>query len=125
MNNKELNIALGKLFNGIELDTHKVDLAIQDEVKRLYSDYIDANEEYDRIYSPISQVRNDLKSWISKREKIQNKAEALYKKTDKAIKELGVNRNTYGLLDDLDKIKKDKIVLAHAESTLKSLLKML
>ena len=27
MNNKELNIALGKLFNGIELDTHKVELS--------------------------------------------------------------------------------------------------
>ena len=30
MNNKELNIALGKLFNGIELDTHKVGLSYKD-----------------------------------------------------------------------------------------------
>ena len=33
MNEKELNIALGKLFNGIELDTHKVELASLDELE--------------------------------------------------------------------------------------------
>jgi len=35
MNNKELNIALGKLFNGIELDTHKVELSMLDDAMKL------------------------------------------------------------------------------------------
>ena len=102
----------------------KLELSIQDDVKSLYSKYIDLTEQFDTIVAPVSKVRNDVKKWVSDREKITKEAEALYKKTEKAIEDLGVNRNTFGLLDDLDKIKKD-IVEDFAKNLSKSLEKLL
>ena len=102
----------------------KLELSIQDDVKSLYSKYIDLTEQFDTIVAPVSKVRNDVKKWVSDREKITKEAAALYKKTEKAIEDLGVNRNTFGLLDDLDKIKKD-IVEDFAKNLSKSLEKLL
>tara|TARA_R100001509_G_scaffold155325_1_gene117719 strand:+ start:275 stop:658 length:384 start_codon:yes stop_codon:yes gene_type:complete len=102
----------------------KLELSIQDDVKSLYSKYIDLTEEFDTIVAPVSKVRNDVKKWVTDRAKITKEAEALYKKTEKAIEDLGVNRNTFGLLDDLDKIKKD-IVEDFAKNLSKSLEKLL
>jgi len=102
----------------------KVELAIQDEVKRLYSRYINHNEKYDVIFAPIGRVEDDLRRWVRDMDKIQDEAESLYKKTDKTIRELGVSRDTAGLLTDLRKITDDKIVKAHAKTMIKSLQKM-
>ena len=60
MNNKELNIALGKLFNGIELDTHKVELSIANDVKKLYSEYIDLGDAEDNALRSVNTARMDL-----------------------------------------------------------------
>ena len=126
--NKKVQIALGQMFKDANLEKvatpKKVELSIQDDVKSLYSKYINLTEEFDTIVAPVSKVRNDVKRWVSDRQKLTQEAEALYKKTEQAIEDLGVNRNTYGLLDDLDKIKKD-IVEDFAKSTLKSLEKLL
>ena len=102
----------------------KLELSIQDDVKSLYSKYIDLNQEFDTIVAPVSKVRSDVRKWVSDRAKITQEAEALYKKTEKAIEDLGVNRNTFGLLDDLDKIRKD-IVEDFAKNLSKSLEKLL
>ena len=70
----------------------KVELAIQDEVKRLYSRYINHNEKYDVIFAPIGRVEDDLRRWVRDMDKIQDEAESLYKKTDKTIEHEETNR---------------------------------
>jgi Holliday junction resolvasome RuvABC ATP-dependent DNA helicase subunit len=114
----KLNVILSKAKG------EKVELAIQDEVKRLYSNYIDHSEKYDGIFAPIGRVEDELRRWVKDFEKIQSQAKVLYKKTDKAISELGVNRNTFGLLDDLDKIIDDNFADTRAKEKLKTLQKI-
>ena len=36
----------------------KVDMAMVDDIKKLYSDYINLNEKYDVIYSPVNKEKN-------------------------------------------------------------------
>ena len=94
----------------------KVELAMVDDIKKLYSDYINLNEKYDVIYSPVNKVENEVKDWIKNMEKIKSKAETLFKDTNKLVKELGVRDVPF--IDDLEKIINDKIVLAHAKARL-------
>jgi hypothetical protein len=109
--NEEIKTALKEL-----LSSDKVELAVVDDIKKLYSDYIAQNEKYDKIYAPIFKVEGDVQNWIKGMEKIKSKSETLFKDTDKMMKELGVKNIPY--LDDLSKIINDKIVLAHAKAQL-------
>jgi len=108
---EEVRTALKEL-----LSSDKVELAVVDDIKKLYSDYIAQNEKYDKIYAPIFKVEGDVQDWIKGMEKIKSKSETLFKDTDKMMKELGVKNIPY--LDDLSKIIDDKIVLAHAKAQL-------
>ena len=105
MNNKELNIALGKLFNGIELDTHKVEFSIADDVKKLYSEYIDLEEAESGALRSVNDARNDLEKMEGKYKNLIKEIGSMEKKLDKAINDLGVSRGTFGLDDDLRKAK--------------------
>jgi len=109
--NEEIREAIKEL-----LSVQKVDMAMIDDIKKLYSDYINLNEKYDAIYSPVNKVESEVKDWIKNMEKIKSKAETLFKDTNKLIKELGVRDVPY--IDDLEKIIDDKIVLAHAKARL-------
>ena len=114
---QEILSALNEIIKSkTELKSEKVELAVVDDIKKLYSDYIGQNEKYDKIYAPISKVENDVENWIKGMEKIKSKSETLFKNTDKMMKELGVRDMPF--LDDLSKIIDDKIVLAHAKAQL-------
>ena len=67
MNNKELNIALGKLFNGIELDTHKVELGyLQDVAKnadnaiKKYKDSADIVKAWQDVKKVLLNANKDI-----------------------------------------------------------------
>ena len=89
-----------------ELKSEKVELSIADDIKKLYSQYINLNESLDKEYAPIYKAADGLQGWANKMDKIINNADTLYKNAEKAVNELGVNRNNFGWFDDLDKIKK-------------------
>jgi DNA repair ATPase RecN len=105
MNNKELNIALGKLFNGIELDTHKVELSIANDVKKLYSEYIDLGDAEDNALRSVNTARMDLEKVENNYKSKLKEVLSMEKKLDKALQELGYTRDTFGLDDDLRKAK--------------------
>ena len=105
MNNKELNIALGKLFNGIELDTHKVELSIANDVKKLYSEYVDLGDAEDNALRSVNTARMDLEKVENKYKSKLKEVLSMEKKLDKALQELGYTRDTFGLDDDLRKAK--------------------
>lgn len=57
MNNKELNIALGKLFNGIELDTHKVELGLVDDIEKDFKQLNDIMSEAEKLTKQRSRLK--------------------------------------------------------------------
>lgn len=57
MNNRELNIALGKLFNGIELDTHKVELGIVQDLDKDFKELKDIMHEAEGLSKKISRLK--------------------------------------------------------------------
>jgi uncharacterized coiled-coil DUF342 family protein len=92
--------------NKTKLKTEKVELSMADDIKKLYSQYISLNEGLDKEYSLVYKAADNLQAWANKMDKIINNADTLYKNAEKAVNELGANRNNFGWFDDLDKIKK-------------------
>ena len=114
MNNKELNIALGKLFNGIELDTHKVELST-------YSDMVNHNKTIKKefpnkqsdINNEFSTLRRRIKLALDFAETAVDTLQDDTQKFEKEIKELGMNAND-------NKDYKDAIkTIAHAKEEVK------
>jgi|TARA_R110000765_G_scaffold144801_5_gene246882 hypothetical protein len=105
MNDKDLNIALGKLFNGIELDTHKVELALIDDVNSALDK---ADRMYGNIQDGLIRSQKEAKS-AAKEYKIALKdAEKALKK----IKELGVGGNMDKLFTDKVNYAKNNVKLS-------------
>ena len=123
MNNKELNIALGKLFNGIELDTHKVDLALMDDIKNQYKTVKDTNRKLLDIKSDFLKKRkalisfseilneqskrllelcNDIEQQLSE---VETREEA-----EEIFKYAVIKLDKYGLLGDLSIEESQKLV---------------
>lgn len=90
MNNKELNIALGKLFNGIELDTHKIEL---NAVKNLKDKIQDAKR--------IISLQDDGLKWLDKT-KQEYKEYMKYWSDTEGINR-GADRQAGNLLDELER----------------------
>jgi len=105
MNDKDLNIALGKLFNGIELDTHKVELGLVDDFKSSYKNYVKQSEniadEFSKFFKLKTQLENDIKKNINNFKSLVKP----YEKIEKQAKELGLNIKE--VLSDRPSIKKD------------------
>ena len=105
MNEKELNIALGKLFNGIELDTHKIEFAVVDELSNKIDDaksiislqddglkglakVEDAYNKYQKIFSDAEYVN---RIGDDRAEKLIKELEKLTAKVSTSAKELGLD----------------------------------
>ena len=117
--------ALNKLIreNKTELKAEKIELGSGDDIKKLYKSYLSLNKKYDSIYAPVSKVASEVNDWVKEMNKIKTKSESLYKETIKLMKELGIKAGDFPQIKDLNKILDDKIVLAHAKSSLKELKK--
>tara|TARA_R110001599_G_scaffold344389_1_gene567852 strand:+ start:319 stop:708 length:390 start_codon:yes stop_codon:yes gene_type:complete len=98
--------ALNKLVreNKTELKAERIDLSIVTEAKQLVKDYytiLDKEDSKDLIGEALGIMQrhsNQLRDF-------QKKLESVYKVADKAIQELGINRNTFQVMDDLDEIR--------------------
>ena len=122
---KQILSALNKLVreNKTELKAEKIELGSGDDIKKLYKSYLSLNKKYDSIYAPVSKVASEVNDWVKEMNKIKTKSESLYKETIKLMKELGIKAGDFPQIKDLNKILDDKIVLAHAKSSLKELKK--
>jgi|LUMH01.1.fsa_nt_gb hypothetical protein len=98
MNDKDLNIALGKLFNGIELKAEKVELAVADELeavlkaaqnnKKFSKSKVDEAATINKAAYRILQEQAKLDDTA---DKINKNAENLWKEFSKAARDLGIN----------------------------------
>ncbi len=85
MNNKELNIALGKLFNGIQLDTHKVEFTtIYDDLKGSIGN---ANKGFVEATKLVSKAQKEVKKSISDNKTLLKELD----KAEKLIKDIGLD----------------------------------
>jgi len=110
MNNKELNIALGKLFNGIELDTHKVELGSLKEMRTqsdklvgLYADLYEAQIDLMVNRKKLDDQINDAKRLENDAGRMLDKAYAVYNEFEQKAKDLGLDykmNQEYRELDD-------------------------
>ena len=85
-------------------EEQRVEFALVDDAKRVVTEYADIDEDMasKAIYEAEQQyakVMREYKALISKIEKITPKLE-------KAVQEIGINRNNFQVLDDLDNVKR-------------------
>jgi len=108
MNEKELNIALGKLFNGIELDTHKVELGLVDDVKKLSNNI---EQDWKKALNIAVNGAKSLEDKVMKATKPLNdqvlELRQSIDKAEQALKELGIGKNS-----DIEKAKKQLKIAA-------------
>jgi len=93
MNNKELNIALGKLFNGIELDTHKVELNIGskyiNKAEQIEKEYRNALGDMENFAIKLEGAENDVVKAIKK---YKDNLQDYEKVVKKELKDFGVDK---------------------------------
>ena len=112
--NKDMNIQeriYSKLnsINKVELETHKIELSVVDDLKKLNTLYY---KNTDTANSKIKGLLSEAKSAETKIEealKAANKMEALISKVQKITKELGVDENR------VEELKDAKIAVKDAE----------
>lgn len=91
MNDKEINIALGKLFNGLELKGERVELGTHDDIM---SDVSANDKSRSKFRQILRSTMSDLAKAMGHIENIQKrnpKIEKNSKKLEKDIKALGIN----------------------------------
>lgn len=109
MNEKELNIALGKLFNGIELDTHKVELAspATKNLKGFLKNIDNELKNFDINIKELKDVKISIEVSIEQAEETLNIANRRINGIEIAAKDLGIVPNAIPLYMELVKKTED------------------
>lgn len=113
MNDKEINIALGKLFNGLELKGERVELGLIDDAKKQLEKFVKVRQEVtsdiDKAYTHIrtmekaaSQASGFVGSMSKHAQKLrqeEGKLEEMLDKARKAAKDLGIKLDIKDVID--------------------------
>ena len=89
----------------VDLATQKFELALVDDAKKIVSDYALIDE--DTAFGFVVKAEIEYKEVLNDYEQLLKKIEGVTPKLEKAIQEIGINRNNFGVLDDLDSRKSD------------------
>lgn len=107
MNNKELNIALGKLFNGIELDTHKVKLNIGskyiNKAEQIEKEYRNALGDMENFAIKLESAENDVVKAIKK---YKDNLQDYEKVVRKELKDFGVDKLPNNWVKEFNRLEK-------------------
>ncbi len=90
MKDKDLNIALGKLFNGIELDTHKVELNLVGDIKNVSKNISNELKNFDINIKELKDVKRSIDVSIDQAKQTSKRGNSLLKEINKQANELGV-----------------------------------
>ena len=104
MTNKEKAL---KLINEYlaKQEPQKVELALVDDAKKVVSEYSSIDE--DNAFGFVVKAEMEYKDVLNKYEQLLKEVERITPRLEKAIQEIGINRNNFGVLDDLDSRKSD------------------
>ena len=103
MNDKEIHIALGKLFSGLDLKAEKVELGLVEDVDKLFNETKQVSKEFKATRKKLSDIAADKNKAASK---ARQKAEKLMQKYERAAKDLGLNVSKQEPYQDLEFIIK-------------------
>ena len=94
-----------KLFkeDKIELATQKIELALVDDAKKIRGEYASIDEN--SYFSFVVKAEVEGEKVINDYKQLLKKVESITPKLESAINELGINRNNFQVLDDLDSVK--------------------
>jgi predicted nuclease with TOPRIM domain len=88
-----------------KLSQERVDLSLVNDAKKIQSDY--ASVEEDSAFSFVVKAELAYVKILNKYQSMLKEVESIKPKLEKAIQEIGINRNNFQVLDDLDKNKSD------------------
>lgn len=94
-----------KTISKMLFSSERVELALVDDAKRVISDYSSIDE--DNAFSFVVKAEMEYKDVLSKYERLLKNIESITPKLEKAIQDIGINRNNFGVLEDLDSRKAD------------------
>ena len=86
-------------------EPQKVELALVDDAKKVVSEYSSIDE--DNAFGFVVKAEMEYKDVLNKYEQLFKEVERITPRLEKAIQEIGINRNNFGVLDDLDSRKSD------------------
>lgn len=94
-----------KLFkeDKTELSAEKVELALVDDAKKIRGEYASIDEN--SYFSFVVKAEVEGEKVINDYKQLLKKVESITPKLESAINELGINRNNFQVLDDLDSVK--------------------
>ncbi len=116
---------MSKRISKMLFSTEKVELNISNDVKKIISDAVDAEQDYDNNFDLVVKAELGFAKYQSSVENVLKRLLSVKSEAEKAIADLGINRNTYGLLDDLDKYEaRLKDTLKQAQKNVQALKKI-
>tara|TARA_R100001460_G_scaffold77005_1_gene117964 strand:+ start:304 stop:678 length:375 start_codon:yes stop_codon:yes gene_type:complete len=86
-------------------EPQKVELALVDDAKKVVSEYNSIDEN--NAFGFVVKAEMEYKDVLNKYEQLLKEVERITPRLEKAIQEIGINRNNFGVLDDLDSRKSD------------------
>ena len=94
-----------KLFkeDKTELSTERVELALVDDAKKIRGEYASIDE--DSYFSFVVKAEVEGEKVVNDYKQLLKKVESIIPKLESAVDELGINRNNFQVLDDLDSVK--------------------
>ena len=87
------------------LSIQKVDLSLIDDAKKLNTDFFDLHEDTAGIF--VLKAEEEYGKMLNKYESLKKQINSKLPKIEKAVNELGINRSTFQVLDDLDRRLED------------------
>ena len=88
-----------------KFSSQKVDLALADDAKKLNSKFFQIDE--DTAGGFVVKAEQGYEKMLNKYESLKKQINSTMPKLEQAVKELGINRNNFQVLDDLDRRKED------------------
>jgi len=93
-----------KLFKKTtELKSHEVELNLIDDAKKIRGDYASINEA--DYFGFVAKAESEAFKTLGEYKQLLKKIESVAPKLESAINEIGINRNNFQVLDDLDAAK--------------------
>ena len=89
----------------VELAKEKVDLSLVNDAKKIQSDYASIDE--DSAFDFVVKAELAYDKILNKYQSMLKQVESITPKLEKAVQEIGINRNNFQVLDDLDRNKSD------------------
>ena len=95
-----------KLFKETtELKSHDVELALVDDAKKIRGEFASVAEKEDGYFGFVVKAELEGQEALREYKQLLKKIESITPKLENAINELGINRNNFGVLEDLDNAK--------------------